>query len=38
MSSLERAEIERFRVFVGKRLGLQFEDGKLDELASVLKL
>jgi chemotaxis protein methyltransferase CheR len=30
-------EVERFRLVVARRLGLQFEDGKLDFLAGVLR-
>jgi chemotaxis protein methyltransferase CheR len=35
--TLERANVERFRAAVAERLGLQFEDGKLDHLAEVLR-
>jgi chemotaxis protein methyltransferase CheR len=35
--ALARADVLRFRDFVTRKLGLQFEDGKLDELASVLR-
>jgi chemotaxis protein methyltransferase CheR len=35
--SLERADVERFRGIVGRRLGLHFEDGKLDSLAEILR-
>jgi len=30
---LEREEVERFRLFLSQRLGLQFDDGKHDDLA-----
>jgi chemotaxis protein methyltransferase CheR len=35
--TLERADVERFRAIVGRRLGLHFEDGKLDSLAEILR-
>jgi signal transduction histidine kinase len=34
---IERAEIESFRALVARRLGLAFEDGKLDFLADILR-
>jgi len=34
---IERAEIESFRTLVARRLGLVFEDGKLDYLADTLR-
>ncbi len=34
---LERTDIERFRMIVVRRLGLHYEDGKLDYLADVLR-
>lgn len=34
---LERVEIERFREIVVRRFGLQYEDGKLEYLADVLR-
>jgi len=34
---IERAEIESFRTLVARRLGLSFEDGKLDYLADILR-
>jgi chemotaxis protein methyltransferase CheR len=35
---LDRSEIERFRSLVALRLGLQFDDGKLELLADVLRM
>jgi chemotaxis protein methyltransferase CheR len=35
--SIHSTEVERFRYIIGERLGLQFEDGKLDLLADVLR-
>ncbi len=37
MTLIERAHIERFRTIVAQRLGLQYEDGKLDYLADILR-
>jgi hypothetical protein len=37
MNVIERAHIERFRSIISERLGLQFEDEKLDMLADVLR-
>jgi chemotaxis protein methyltransferase CheR len=37
MTLIERAHIERFRNIVAARLGLQYEDGKLDYLADILR-
>lgn len=37
MTVIERAQIEQFRSIVAGRLGLQYEDGKLDYLADVLR-
>jgi chemotaxis protein methyltransferase CheR len=34
---LERADVERFRSLVSLRLGLQFDEGRLDSLAEVLR-
>ncbi len=35
--SLAPADVERFRAAIGQRLGLQFDDGKLDLLAQILR-
>lgn len=35
--TLDRADLERFRAFVARRLGLQYEDGKLDYLGEVVR-
>ncbi len=35
--ALGREDVERFRTFVARRLGLQYEDAKLDQLADVLR-
>lgn len=35
--SVERTDLERFRSLVARRLGLQYEDGKLDYLAEVVR-
>ena len=32
-----RRDLERFRTVIASRLGLQFDDGKLDELGAVLR-
>src|SRR5919197_2009540 len=37
MNGMQRADVERFRSIIGARLGLQFEDDKLDMLADVLR-
>lgn len=37
MTLIERAHIERFRTIVAHRLGLQYDDGKLDYLADILR-
>jgi chemotaxis protein methyltransferase CheR len=34
---LERADVHRFRALVGRRLGLEFDDSKLEYLADVLE-
>ena len=34
---LDRTDIEQFRTIVARRLGLQYEDGKLDYLAEVVR-
>ena len=34
---LDRADLEQFRTIVARRLGLQYEDGKLDYLAEVAR-
>ena len=36
-AALARVDVLRFRDFVSRKLGLRYEDGKLDELASVLR-
>ena len=35
--ALDRADIEQFRTIVTQRLGLQYDDGKLDYLAEVIR-
>ena len=37
MNTFERAELDRFRGIVRSRLGLQFEEGRLDMLGDVLR-
>jgi chemotaxis protein methyltransferase CheR len=37
MTAIERGHIEQFRTIVAGRLGLHYEDGKLDYLADVLR-
>ena len=37
MPVLDRTDIERFRAIVARRFGLQYDDGKLDFLADVLR-
>lgn len=37
MLSFDRATLDRFRTVVARRLGLQFEDGRLDVLADALR-
>ena len=37
MTALARSHVERFRTVVGRRLGFQFDDGKLDFLADILR-
>ena len=36
-TAFDRTDVERFRAFVEERLGLQFEDGKTEFLADVLR-
>ena len=36
-SVLDRTDLERFRTIVESRLGLQYEDGKLDYLADIVR-
>ena len=36
-ASLDRAELDCFRAVIAGRLGLQFDDGKLEFLADVLR-
>ncbi len=36
MDSLDRVSLERFRTVIARRLGLQFDDGRLDVLADAL--
>ncbi len=36
-AAFERADVERFRAVVEQRLGLHFDDGKLDHLADILR-
>lgn len=37
MTPLERADVERFRELIARRFGLQYDDGRLDYLADVLR-
>lgn len=37
MTVLDRTDVEQFRVFVARRLGFQYEDGKLDYLGEVVR-
>ena len=37
MSPPGRRDLEQFRTVIASRLGLQFDDGKLDELGTVLR-
>lgn len=37
MAALDRADLERFRAIVARRLGLHYEEGKLDYLAEVAR-
>lgn len=34
---MQAADVERFRALIGRRLGLQFDEGKLDLLAQILR-
>lgn len=37
MDSFDRDELDRFRSIIGSRLGLQFDDGRMDQMADALR-